>query len=193
MSAPRLLLLTPPTGALDALQESLASVAGSADLAVLLRRPAANDRQLMAEAAALSGPVPLLIHRRPDLARLVGAAGVHLPERGLPIAEARRLLGPEAIVGVSRHDGAGLAAAAGADYATLSPFFAVAGKAPPLGAEGFRRVRARAPKGLKVLALGGLTPANATTALAAGADGLAVLRSASEARRLLDTVRARKG
>lgn len=193
MRSPRLLLLTPPTGPLDELRAALESVAGSEDAAVLLRRPGAGDRQLLAEAAALSGPLPLLMHRRADLARLADAAGVHLPERGVPIADARRLLGPAAIVGVSRHDRAGLEASAGADYATLSPFFAVAGKNPPLGAEGFRRVRAAAPDGLTVLALGGLGPANAEEALAAGADGLAVLRSASEAQRLLDTVRARKG
>ncbi len=160
---------------------------------MLLRRPGTPDRQLMAEAAALHGPVPLLIHRRADLARLVGAAGVHLPERGLPIADVRHLLGPEALIGVSRHDRAGLARAEGADYATLSPFFAVAGKNPPLGAEGFRAARSAAPAGVAVLALGGLGPRNAGEALDAGADGLAVLRSATEAQRLLDTVRARKG
>lgn len=193
MKVPRLLLLTPPTGPLDELRATLEAMAGESDVAVLLRRPGAGDRRLLAEARALSGPVPLLVHRRPDLARLVGAAGVHLPERGLPIADARRLLGPGTVLGVSRHDRAGLAASAGADYATLSPFFAVPGKNPPLGPEGFRAAREAAPEGVRVLALGGLGPANGGQALEAGADGLAVLRGASEARRFLDIMRARKG
>jgi thiamine-phosphate pyrophosphorylase len=191
--APRLLLLTPPTGSLQPLRAALDSIAGKGEVAVLLRRPGASDRQLLAEAARLRGPVPLLMHRRPDLARLVGAVGVHLPERGLPISDARRLLGPEAVVGVSRHDRAGLAAADGADYATLSPFFAVRGKNPPLGVVGFRAARDGAPDGLRVLALGGLTPTNARDAFEAGADGVAVLRSATRARRFLDMLQARKG
>ncbi|MBO6936915.1 MAG: thiamine phosphate synthase [Deltaproteobacteria bacterium] len=193
MKAPRLLLLTPAEGSLDPLRAALNEVAGAADAAVLLRRPGASDRRLLAEAASLRGPLPLLIHRRPDLVRLAGAAGVHLPERGLPVHEARSLLGEDAIVGVSRHDASGLAAADGADYATLSPFFHVAGKNPPLGPEGFRAARASAPEGLLVLALGGLSPETCASAFDAGADGIAVLRGAQEARRLLDIVRARKG
>lgn len=159
---------------------------------MLLRRPEAGDARLLREARQLTGPLPLIIHRRPDLARLLGAAGVHLPERGLPVAEARALLGPGALIGVSRHDGPGLAAAAGADYATLSPLHAVPGKGPALGLAGFRAARAAAPS-LPVLALGGITPATAAAALEAGADGLAVLRGATDARELLDILRAPKG
>ena len=168
------------------------AIAGAPEAALLLRRPTTSDRQLLAEARALTGPLPLLMHRRPDLAMLVGAAGVHLPERGLPIRDVRALLGEEALIGVSRHDGPGLAAAAGADYATLSPFRQVAGKNPPLGASGFREARSAAPR-LHVLALGGLSASNCEEALEAGADGIAVLRGVREARTLLDILRARKG
>ena len=193
MRAPRLLLLTPPTGPLDALRATVDAIAGAPEAALLLRRPDTGDRQLLAEARALTGPLPLLMHRRPDLAMLVGAAGVHLPERGLPIREVRALLGEEALIGVSRHDGPGLAAAAGADYATLSPFRPVAGKNPPLGASGFREARSAAPLGLAVIALGGLSASSCEEALDAGADGIAVLRGVREARTLLDILRARKG
>ena len=193
MIAPRLLLLTPPEGSLDSFREALDPIAGAPEAAVLLRRPGASDRQLLSEAAILQGPLPLLMHRRPDLARLVGAAGVHLPERGLPIPRARALLGDEALIGVSRHDGPGLAGAIGADYATLSPLYAVPGKNPPLGVGGFRRARAMAPPGLAVLALGGLSVRTCEAAFEATADGIAVLRGALDARRLLDIVRAAKG
>ncbi len=193
MRAPRLLLLTPPKGPLDPLRATLEEVAGAPEVAVLLRRPGASDRQVLIEARSLRGPVPLLIHRRPDLAFLAGAAGVHLPERGLPAREARALLGGDALIGVSRHDAAGLASAGDADYATLSPFGSVADKNPPLGADGFRAARAQAADGLAVLALGGLSPETCEAALRAGADGIAVLRGAHEARTLLDILRARKG
>ena len=194
MTPPRLLLLTPAEGPLGELVETLEPLAGEAEVAVLLRRPAANERQLLAEAATLRATgVPLLMHRRPDLALLVGAVGVHLPERGLPIAEARRLLGPDRLIGVSRHDAEGLAGAVGADYATLSPFAAVAGKNPPLGPAAFGRMRRSAPPATRVLALGGLSPANVAEAMGAGADGVAVLRGATQARTLLDMVGARGG
>lgn len=192
MTAPRLLLLTPPAGSLEAFRAILDAVAGAPGAAALLRRPGAGDRQLLAEARMLLGPLPLLVHRRPDLARLVDAAGVHLPERGLPIQEVRALLGPDALIGVSRHDATGLAEAGDADYATLSPFRAVPGKNPALGARGFRDARAAAPD-LPVLALGGLSATHCEAALDAGADGIAVLRAAREARRLLDILGARKG
>lgn len=193
MIAPRLLLLTPPSGPLDSFRAALNPIAGAPEAAVLLRRPGASDRELLADAAALRGPLPLLVHRRPDLAHLVEAAGVHLPERALPISKARALLGDEALIGVSRHDGPGLAQAIGADYATLSPFHAVPGKNPPLGVNGFRQARAMAPPGLAVLALGGLSLRGCEAAFEANADGIAVLRGAHEARGLLDIVRAHKG
>ena len=101
--------------------------------------------------------------------------GMHLPRDADPAA-ARAALGPEALLGVSAHDGGELAraAAAGADYATLSPLFPTASKpgAPALGLEVFARLAADA--GLPVLALGGVGPAQVAAALDAGAAGVAV-------------------
>jgi thiamine-phosphate pyrophosphorylase len=102
---------------------------------------------------------------------------VHLPDGG-DAAAARALLGPGALIGVSAHDGAGIARAAaqGADYVTLSPVFpslSKPGYGPPLELEGFARLAANAP--LPVLALGGIDAGNAASVRAAGAAGVAVM------------------
>ena len=192
--APRLLLITPPTGSLDGLLAALAAVSGRPEVAVLARRFGLADRVRIEELRTLQATgVPLIVHGRADLALSVDAAGVHLPERGVAVADARALVGSRRLVGVSRHDGPGLGAAVGADYATLSPFFAVEGKAVALGPSGFASHRHAAPPGLAVLALGGIDATNAAEALEAGADGIAVLRSATTALRLLDSMGHRKG
>ncbi len=149
------------------------------ELTVLLRRPGASTRALLSELGALRrAGVRVLLHRRVDLALAAGVAGVHLPERGIDPADVRQLW-PEACIGVSRHDRAGLLAAApAANYATLSPFGSVEGKGPPLGADRFRAERAGVP--LAVLALGGVGPRTAAEAIAAGADGLAFIRAGFE-------------
>jgi thiamine-phosphate pyrophosphorylase len=131
----------------------------------------------------------LLIHGRVDVALAVGADGVHLPEDGLSPVDARRLLGDAALVGVSRHDAAGLLLASqeGADFATLSPFAASPGKGPPLGDEGF--AAALRHTSLPVLALGGVDPATAAQARTAGAAGVAVIRAVHTAADPGDAVR----
>ncbi|MCB9611411.1 MAG: thiamine phosphate synthase [Sandaracinus sp.] len=184
---PKLLWITPesePLGPMLATLEGLVGLdAGLEALAVLLRRPGAPGRQWLAEARALQATgVPLFVSGHLDVALAAGAAGVQLPERGVEVAEARRLFG--GVVGVSRHDRAGLehAAAQGADYATLSPFDQVPGKGRALGPEGF--AGARRGISLPVLALGGITPATAGAARAAGADGFAVLRGGNHLRAL---------
>ena len=106
-------------------------------------------------------------------------AGVQLGT-GADVAEARRRLGPERLIGVSAHSPGELRAArdAGADYATLSPVFASASKpgyGPALGLAG---LRAAAGMGVPVLALGGVTAASAGDCLAAGAAGVAVMGEA---------------
>lgn len=197
--APALLWITPPAGPLEPVLAGLRRAPAVPGLAVLLRRPGASARRLLEEGRALGalcGPRgdALLVSARVDLALALGA-GVHLPERGLPIEDARRLLGPDALVGASRHDRGGLeaAAATGADYATLSPFGAVPGKGPALGAA--RWAATRRGVALPVLALGGVDLESAPEAVRAGADGLAFIRaplaaaetSLPQMRRFLDT------
>jgi thiamine-phosphate pyrophosphorylase len=93
------------------------------------------------------------------------------------IAQARRLLGATALVGLSAHSIADAldAHAAGADYVTLSPIYQSASKpgyGPPLG---LGTVEHAAQIGIPVLALGGMTASNATRAMSAGAAGVAVM------------------
>jgi thiamine-phosphate pyrophosphorylase len=111
-----------------------------------------------------------------DLAAAVGAAGVHL-HSAAAVASARRRLGSAAVIGVSAHGLAEVAAAAAAraDYATLSPIF-LTGSKPGYGpALGTGALRAAAAADIPVLALGGVTAQTATACLSAGARGIAVM------------------
>jgi len=123
---------------------------------------------------------PLLVNRRPDVALLCGAAGVHLGARTVSVEGARSLLPPDALVGYSAHspDEAWRALARGATFATVSPVFRSPGKGRPIGIAGLRRAVARCGAGAPVFALGGIDAARAPGALAAGAAGVALVRGA---------------
>ena len=109
-----------------------------------------------------------------ELAAAVGAAGIHL-QAAAAVAPARQRLGRTAIIGVSAHALADVAAAADADYVTLSPIF-LTGSKPGYGpALGVAALRAAAAHGIPVLALGGVTADTAGGCLAAGAQGIAVM------------------
>jgi len=144
---------------------------------------AREQYELATQAAAVCGAqgVPLLINDRVDVALSVGAAGVHLPEAGLPIAAARKLLGTTALIGVSCHDAEGLARAAaqGADFVTLSPVFASPDKGEPLGVPAFRALVSTAK--LPVYALGGISPARASQLRTSGCQGMAAISAISRA------------
>jgi thiamine-phosphate diphosphorylase len=117
--------------------------------------------------------VRVVVNRRGDVALAVGADGVHLGFDALAPASARRLLGEDALVGVSCHQPEEIAAAEGASYAHLAPIFAPLSKAAtrePLGVGALARARGARP----VLAQGGITAENAPACLAAGAAGVAV-------------------
>jgi len=117
----------------------------------------------------------LIINDRIDIALSVGADGVHLPELGLPLTAAHRLLGDAAWIGVSCHDRDGLARAArdGASFATLSPVFATPDKGAPLGVEQFGALTRAA--NLPVYALGGIRPEHIPQLIDAGAAGVAAI------------------
>lgn len=188
---PRLLVLTDRRQAAEAGRTLAATVAeavrGGARAVVLREKdlPAAERRALLAELVALGARfgATVTVHGDVDAARATGAAGVHLPRDGDPEA-ARAALGRAALIGVSAHDEAEIAAAwrAGADYATLSPIFPSASK-PGLGAslalEGFSA--AVRTTSLPLLALSGVTPETAGDALSTGAAGLAVMGAAMRA------------
>lgn len=121
----------------------------------------------------------LIINDRADIALALGADGVHLGQDDLWPDAARRLLGDEAIVGFSTHNvmQATEAAHLPVSYVAVGPVFKTASKENPdpiVGLDGLRRVRSLTV-GLPLVAIGGITPANARAVLDAGADSLAVI------------------
>jgi thiamine-phosphate pyrophosphorylase len=140
--------------------------------------PAAERRALLAELVALGQPYGATVMAHDDLDAVVaaGAGGVHLPSGRDPAAARARL--PHGLVGASAHSVAEAAAliASGADYVTVSPIFLTDSKpgyGPALGLVGLAQTVAAA-KG-RVVALAGISPANARSCMAAGAAGIAVM------------------
>jgi len=122
--------------------------------------------------------VPLIINDDVELARAVGAGGVHLGVGDGDIAAARAALGPHAIIGATCHADLALAraaVAAGADYVAFGRFFPSTTKpdAPPADLALLRAARAELT--VPIAAIGGLTPENSGVLVAAGADLLAVV------------------
>jgi thiamine-phosphate pyrophosphorylase len=145
-----------------------------------LRDPAATSRALEREACHLvaEAAVPVVVSARADLALAAGAAGVHLPERDLPVAGARRLLGPGRLVGRSVHgeDAARRAEAEGADYVVFGSVFASASH-PGQEVAGLAVLeRVAVAVGIPVLAIGGVDADRVEACLAAGAAGFAAIR-----------------
>jgi thiamine-phosphate pyrophosphorylase len=120
----------------------------------------------------------LILNDRADLAVLAGFDGVHVGQGDLSPAEARRVVGPERIVGVSTHSDAQarIAEHSSANYVAIGPVFATGTKldaSPVVGLEGVRSARALTTKPL--VAIGGITSANARSVIDAGADSVAVI------------------
>lgn len=123
--------------------------------------------------------VQLIINDRVDIALALGATGVHLGQDDLPPEAARRLLGDEAVIGYSTHtvEQALAAATLPIDYLAIGPVFATSTKqdpSPAVGLEGVRTVR-KAIQNLPLVAIGGITEANAHDAIDAGADSVAMI------------------
>lgn len=127
----------------------------------------------------------LIISDRMDVALAAGADGVHLGWKSLPIAAVRQAVGTTLLIGFSAHTlkEAEKAQAQGAQYLTFSPIFATPSKkglVSPVGIEGLLAVTSRIA--LPVIALGGITPEVVPECLAAGARGVAAIRSIFGAR-----------
>ena len=148
---------------------------------VQYRRKQGPTRELVAEARRLRElcrHIRFLVNDRLDLALKVGADGVHLGQEDLPCPVARKILGPEKIIGVTVGTVAeALAAqAGGADYLGVSPIFATATKADagaPTGVALLAEIRRRVS--LPLVAIGGITLANAPEVIAAGADAVCAI------------------
>ncbi|AVT33421.1 thiamine phosphate synthase [Plantactinospora sp. BC1] len=125
-----------------------------------------------------------LVNDRLHLALAIGAAGGHVGARDLPVDAARRVLGPDAVLGATARDpetGAA-AVAAGASYLGVGPCHATStkdGLPAPIGPDGIRRVASTVP--VPVIAIGGITADRVPALLAAGAYGVAVVGAVSGA------------
>ena len=149
---------------------------------VLDARPLLARARVAAEVCADHG-VPFILNDRPDLALECGADGVHVGQDDAPPALARRILGPDAIVGLSTHAPAELDAAAGesADYVSTGPVSPTPTKPgrPGTGVEYLRYAAATATRPWFVT--GGVTPDTVGAMLDAGARRFVVVRWLTEA------------
>lgn len=116
-----------------------------------------------------------------ELVEAIGADGVHLGKNDMPVAEARRILGPDKIIGATANtlDDMLRAVEAGADYIGLGPFRFTTTKeklSPVLGTDGYRRIMGefRRHSSLSVVAIGGITAADLDDIMATGVTGVAV-------------------
>ena len=118
----------------------------------------------------------VLVNGRPDVASAAGAAGVQLPEEGLPVREVRAAF-PGLVIGASRHSllSARRAEDEGADLVVFGPVFATPGKEGRASGAAALADVVRALR-VPVFAIGGIDPATAPAARAAGARGLAAIR-----------------
>lgn len=145
--------------------------------------------------AARSGVV-FIVNDRCDVALAVGADGVHLGQEDLPLDVARRIMGPDNVIGVSTHrpEDVTQATRGGADYIGFGPLFPTTTKehhAPIVGLSGLRGIRSLTP--LPVFAIGGITFESLRAVREAGANGVAVasaiLDSSDPERTMRDFVR----
>lgn len=160
-----------------------AALRGGVDVFQLRDKHAADDallakareaRRACDEAGAL-----LVVNDRPDVARAAGADGVHVGQDDAPVDEARALIGPGGLVGVSTHspEQVEAACAAGADYIGVGPVFETPTKEgrPAVGLElvAFAAAHATVP----FFAIGGIDAGNVARVAAAGATRVAVVRA----------------
>jgi thiamine-phosphate pyrophosphorylase len=181
----RLYLITPPALDPDRFAKNLEEALSGGDVACLQLRLKDVDDAAVRRTAAVLAPiaqargVAFIMNDRPDLAAELGCDGVHVGEEDMPYAEARRLLGPDRIVGVTcgdSRDRAIAAAEAGADYVAFGAFFpsmtktATKHRADPEVLRDWSETTV-----VPCCAIGGITQQNCGPLVEAGADFLAVI------------------
>lgn len=158
------------------------AIGGGADC-IQLREKEATSRELLEMAVLLrritrETDIRFIVNDRVDIALAADADGVHLGQDDLPIAVARKLLGPEKIIGISTHSVQEAIAAeqAGADYIGLGPIHPTQTKLdaePVIGVEGVREVRRHVS--IPIVAIGGIKQPDVAEIIRAGANGVAVI------------------
>lgn len=164
------------------LAQKLCAFADGGASCVQVRDKGAGARALFEAAkeamAQVGSRVVVLVNDRPDVALAAGAHGVHVGAEDLPVAQVRRLVGPERIVGATVRTlaEARAALAEGADYVGFGPVFPTSTKALPVEARGLSMLAEVARgAGLPVVAIGGIGAGNAAAVAAAGAAAGAVV------------------
>jgi len=166
----------------EALAHLVTSLADAGVAILQYRNKQGNEAEILRDAAVIRAAAPpsltLVLNDYAHLAAQAGFDGVHLGQEDMPPAQARSLLGPDAIIGLSTHNEAQLRAAAAApvDYIAIGPVCATSSKANPdpvIGLDGVRLARNLTAR--PVVAIGGITLANAADVWAAGADSIAVI------------------
>jgi thiamine-phosphate pyrophosphorylase len=180
----RLYLITPPRlDDLAAFGRTLAGALDAGDVAALqIRLKDAPDDVIAAAVEVLgviarSRDVAVILNDRPDLAAKLGCDGVHVGQSDATCAEARRIMGKDAMIGVTCHDSRHLAmeaAEAGADYVAFGAFFPTTTKDVTARADPEILSIWQETMSLPCVAIGGITADNAAGLVTAGADFLAV-------------------
>ena len=161
---------------------------------VQYRNKTGETRELFEEARMLKDlcrNTTFIINDRIDIALAVEADGVHVGQDDMPYANARKLLGPDKIIGVTVHnlEEAIQAQDQGADYLGVSPIFATTTKADagePAGISLLKEIKEKCT--VPLIAIGGVTLGNASEVVAAGADGLCAISAVVTAERVKDEV-----
>jgi thiamine-phosphate pyrophosphorylase len=207
-------IVDPEHGGGHALPDLARRVAEGGATLVQLRDKRGGTREMVAQARAIKAAltpsgVPFIVNDRVDVALAAGADGVHLGQEDMGVADARRLLGPDAIVGwsVKTMSEAQAAPLQHLTYVAVGAVFRTVSKdnPTPIGPDGLRKIvaelRARAP-GFPIGAIAGINEHNAADVIAAGADGICAISALATAdpaavarklRAIVDATLAKRG
>jgi len=180
----RLYLITPPRlDDLAAFGRVLAHALDAGDVAALQIRLKDQPDEIVAAAVDVLMPiaqargVAVILNDRPDLAARLGCDGVHVGQEDMPLAQARKIMGADAMIGVTCHDSLHLAmeaAEGGADYVAFGAFYPTTTKEALTRADPELLTGWQADMVIPCVAIGGITVETAAGLAAAGADFLAV-------------------
>ena len=190
----RLYLISPPAIDLPKFADALKAAFSGGDVGSFQLRLKDADDNYILRAAEMLLPIcreheaAFIMNDRADLAVKCGADGVHLGQDDMGVAEARAIVGNDRVIGVSCHDSKHMGIVAGeqgADYVAFGAFYPTQSKSP----EKLARYSVPAPEILTwwqqtmllpCVAIGGMTPANCTPLVKAGADFIAVITAVWE-------------
>ncbi len=155
-------------------------------------KDAYTEALVLRQAAAKAG-VLFVVNDRCDLALAVDADGVHLGQKDLPLDLARKVMGPDKLIGISTHNSDQVleATAGRPDYLGFGPIFTPGSKQdydPIVGLEGLRAIRRLTS--LPIFAIGGIQIEQAGDVIQAGANGVAVISAILKAPDISDAVKA---